>query len=268
MRGQLAESIVLFCALALAAGACGSEEATAPTAGSAISTSTIDVPRPGPTAPSAPAVSAPATSMAPEAQSTLPPVATDSSTTVESTDTAGVPLAQILEPYEAAALGSSDFTAYRFDCRRYTGERRSDWQGWEFREIDRDRVVGRGAVLSCGARTDPPADVGSLDLVVLDDRGTTTGWRVGSDGMGHVPVASEALLCREYMATEDFGRAMEWMGRSAPWSDDVLAFQWAVAYWFLEGEPDRMDIDGNGIPCELLFDTAVVAEVWTSDSAP
>ena len=63
------------------------------------------------------------------------------------------------------------------------------------------------------------------------------------------------------MATEDFGQAMEWMGRSAPWSDDVLAYQWALAYWFLEGEPDRMDIDGNGIPCELLFDTAAIAEV-------
>ena len=187
---------------------------------------------------------------------------------MESTDTAGVPLARILEPYEAAALESSDFTAYRFDCRQYTSERGSDGQGWEFREIDRDQIVGRGAVLSCGARTDPPADVGSLDLVVLDDRGAATAWRVGSDAMGHVPVASEALLCREYMATEEFGRAMEWMGRSAPWSDDVLAFQWAVAYWFLEGEPDRMDIDGNGIPCELLFDTAVVAEVWAGDTSP
>ena len=63
------------------------------------------------------------------------------------------------------------------------------------------------------------------------------------------------------MATEDFGQAMEWMGRSAPWSDEALAYQWALAYWFLEGEPDRMDIDGNGIPCELLFDTAAIAEV-------
>ena len=144
-----------------------------------------------------PPISAPTSSLPPEAQSTLPPVATDSSTTVESTDADGVPLAQILEPYETAALESTDFTSYRFDCRQYTGERGPDWQGWELREIGRDQIVERGAVLSCGARTDPPADVGSLDLVVLDDRGATTWWRVGSDGVGHVPVASEGLLCRD-----------------------------------------------------------------------
>ena len=266
MRGRLAKSIVLFCAVGLATGACGSEEATAPTVGSATSTSTIAVPDPEPP-PSTSPISAPTSSMPPEAQSSLPPVATDSSTTVESIDADGVPLAQILEPYEAAALESTDFTSYRFDCRQYTSERGSDWQGWEFREIDRDQVVGRGAVLSCRARTDPPADVSSLDLVVLDDFGATTWWRVGSDGIGHVPVGSEGLLCREYLATENFGYAMEWMGHSSPWSDDVLAYQWALAYWFLEGEPDRMDIDGNGIPCELLFDTAVIAEVLAGDTS-
>ncbi len=268
MRGRLAESIGLFCAVALATGACGSEEATAPDVGSATSSSTIAVSAGETTAPSAPAVSAPASSMPTEAQSTLPPVTAHSSTTVESTDTSGVPLAHILEPYETDALESTDFTSYRFDCRQYTGERGPDWQGWELREIDRDQIVGRGAVLSCGARPDPPADVGSLDLIVLDDFGATTWWRVGSDEIGHVPVASEGLLCREYMATENFGQAMEWMGRPAPWSDDVLAYQWALAYWLLEGEPDRMDIDGNGIPCELLFDPAVIAEVWAGDTSP
>ena len=196
MRGRLAKSIVLFCAVGLATGACGSEEATAPTVGSATSTSTIAIPDSEPT-PSAPPISAPTSSLPPEAQSTLPPVATPSSTTVESTDVDGVPLAHILEPYETAALESTDFTSYRFDCRQYTGERGPDWQGWELREIGRDQIVERGAVLSCGARTDPPADIGSLDLIVLDDRGATTWWRVGSDGVGHVPVASEGLLCRD-----------------------------------------------------------------------
>lgn len=28
----------------------------------------------------------------------------------------------------------------------------------------------------------------------------------------------------------------------------------AVAYWLREGRPDRMDADGNGIPCETVYD--------------
>lgn len=72
----------------------------------------------------------------------------------------------------------------------------------------------------------------------------------------------DGLLCREYLATEEFEFAIDWMGGSPPWDDDVLAHQWAVGYRFLRGEPERMDLDGNGIPCELLFDATVVDEVW------
>jgi hypothetical protein len=35
--------------------------------------------------------------------------------------------------------------------------------------------------------------------------------------------------------------------------DDPTGYRRAVAYWMLEGLPDRMDADGNGIPCETLF---------------
>ncbi len=124
-------------------------------------------------------------------------------------------------------------------------------------------------LLTCDGRTEPAADVGGMDLIVLDDRGASTSWRVGSDGVGHVPVAPKGLLCREYTQTDEFDWAMDWMlqgdGGSPPWTDDVLAYQWALAYWFLEGTPDRMDIDRNGIPCELLFDPEVVVKVWIGD---
>lgn len=36
----------------------------------------------------------------------------------------------------------------------------------------------------------------------------------------------------------------------------------SLVYWFLEGQPDRMDEDGDGIPCETLYAPEVVADVW------
>ncbi len=33
----------------------------------------------------------------------------------------------------------------------------------------------------------------------------------------------------------------------------------AVAYWLLEGAPNRMDADGNGIPCETVYDAGEIA---------
>jgi hypothetical protein len=42
--------------------------------------------------------------------------------------------------------------------------------------------------------------------------------------------------------------------------DDWSGYQRAVAYWMLEGAPDRMDADGNGIPCETVFSAATVRE--------
>ena len=185
------------------------------------------------------------------------------STTAETAppDNAGVPLGQILEPLEADFSAGSNFTSYQLDCALLTGEMHPDWPAWKWVEVDRDHMVTRGQVLDCGGRTEPPADVGNWYLIALDDRGATTWWGIGTGG-ADLPYAPPGLLCREYMATDDFVRAMEHMGASAPWNDDVLAHQWALAYWFLEDAPDRMDVDRNGIPCELLFDPDVVAEVW------
>ena len=42
--------------------------------------------------------------------------------------------------------------------------------------------------------------------------------------------------------------------------DDWSGFERAIAYWMLEGAPDRMDADGNGIPCESVFSEDVVSE--------
>ena len=45
--------------------------------------------------------------------------------------------------------------------------------------------------------------------------------------------------------------------------DRGARFEEAVAYWVAQGTPDRMDADGNGIPCETVFDAAEIADfVW------
>jgi hypothetical protein len=36
----------------------------------------------------------------------------------------------------------------------------------------------------------------------------------------------------------------------------------AVNYWYVNGEPDQMDIDLNGIPCETVYSPADVANYW------
>ena len=44
--------------------------------------------------------------------------------------------------------------------------------------------------------------------------------------------------------------------------DDVSGYRTAVAYWLAEGAPERMDADGNGIPCETVFSPDTVLEYF------
>jgi hypothetical protein len=241
----------LAAAALLLQAACGSEATVAPDV-------TADLP---PTTTSATTPSRPQESVTSSTTPTTVPLPT-AGTSADS----GRALAEILEPYETRALAETMFTSYRFSCWPYTGPQGPVWLDWQGEEVDRDQPMSRGAVLSCLPRTDPPADSGSMDLIVLDDTGTITWWWVGSDAVSHVPAAPGGLLCREYMATASFNDAMEWVGASPPWNDDVLAYQWVLAYWFLDGQPGRMDVDGDGVPCELLFDQEVVTEVWAGDN--
>ena len=58
-------------------------------------------------------------------------------------------------------------------------------------------------------------------------------------------------------------------GPSGLFCRDVAELGWdyrdAVAYWLLEGAPDRMDADRNGVPCETTYDPAVVAAFLGTD---
>ena len=45
-------------------------------------------------------------------------------------------------------------------------------------------------------------------------------------------------------------------------ADGGYSYAVAVAYWYYEGLPARMDVDGNGIPCETVYPPAVVQAFW------
>jgi hypothetical protein len=72
-------------------------------------------------------------------------------------------------------------------------------------------------------------------------------------------------LCREFLSQPVLAATISQSGSDWP-NASMWAYTAALAYWFLEGQPARMDADGNGIPCDLLFDSAVVAEVWAGDT--
>jgi hypothetical protein len=205
--------------------------------------------------------SEPATSSPSSAQPSLA-----DNTSVPDEPRRGVPLDQVLQPYEAAAVEASDgfWQSYTLQCRTPPVLRGGDWPP----PADREELIGRGAVIECVPRTDPPADTSGVWLIVLDDAGTSTSWYEATDGTGVPPLAFDrtpGLLCREYIDLPVFAESMANLGEP-PWSDDKIAYQFVLAYWFLEGQPSRMDVDGNGIPCELVFDPAIVAEVWAGDS--
>jgi hypothetical protein len=69
-----------------------------------------------------------------------------------------------------------------------------------------------------------------------------------------------------YEVSSFFGRGA---GPSGLFCRDLVELGWgypdAVAYWLLEGAPDRMDADRNGVPCETTYDPAVVAAFLGTD---
>lgn len=220
-------------------------------------------------APTAHNDSSPATPLISEPTGTSDSVSTDpartDATSLPVESPTGLPVGQVLQRYEAAAVERSDgyWISYTLDCWTPPVLRGADWPP----PIDRQQVVRRGSVVECAPRTDPPADTTGLWLIVLDDEGTATSWGEATDGTGAPPIAYERprdLLCREYIALPAFAESMAGLGEP-PWTDDKIAYQFVLAYWFLAGQPSPMDADGNGVPCELLFDSSIVAEVWSGD---
>lgn len=127
-------------------------------------------------------------------------------------------------------------------------------------------LIEVGGVFACDGipRTEPdfPLDPVGVVIYVLDDSGKAV-WTEGTDVPGSTDGLLEAyaqaekgLFCRDLGSAG--GAAGLFSGSGRPPED---AFFWSLVYWSLEGEPDGMDEDGNGVPCETLYDADVVDDV-------
>lgn len=243
--------IALYAVVALLVASCGSDDAAAPLTSGAASTPVPSLPAPQPTSPTTVSPTNPSSTLAP-------------STTAAEV----VTLQQIVQPYEQLGSTGSGFTEYAIETcyTRPTNDQPPFETPFASDPVQLDTEVQRGDVFLCTIRTEPPADVGDLGLIVLNDTGTTAAWG-GSDYPDMPFVAAPGQLCREFLAD--------------PWLDGWLtdpdyialgkpndAYTLVLAYWFLEGQPARMDVDDNGIPCEQLFEPEVVEQVWAGDPRP
>lgn len=266
--------LVVVVAIVLGAGCGGTREAgettsSTVTTGSpttALGTTTL----PTTTLPSA--TSSIATTTAGLGTTTLPamtvPAPTSSAPTTSAVPPAGTDLRSILERYEHAAVVESNgyWQAFEFDrCAKWPGRDPGD------APVDQRDVVEQGDVFNCYLRTDPPADVlNNFYVIVLDDSGTAWANGAGTNGSFYLPAVPSGLLCREYLAHPNFIPSMGSHGPEDPapdswWMNNDWAYASVLAYWFIDGQRSSMDVDQNGIPCELLFGPTTVARVWAGN---
>lgn len=134
---------------------------------------------------------------------------------------------------------------------------------------DRSGAIAAGDLLACigTPQTEPGFLLESVGVLfaILDDAGTAA-WATGTDLPADdaaldmlVESATPGLFCRDLV---DPDAQTESGFFNATTTNESFGYFLSVAYWFIEGRPDRMDEDGNGIPCETVHDAGVVAEVW------
>jgi hypothetical protein len=85
--------------------------------------------------------------------------------------------------------------------------------------------------------------------------------RMDADGNG--------IPCETVYPSDEVTSALETIADYEPGlycrdlADRADGFGRALTYWVLEGAPDRMDADGNGIPCETVYDGFEIDDfVW------
>lgn len=114
-------------------------------------------------------------------------------------------------------------------------------------------------VLSCTYNPVPAAEFGPIYLVMLDNR--RYAWAVGGccDSSPAVEYYPSGLLCRDLLEPPPGFEPGRWQPEL-----DHLTYGLAVWYWVAEGRPERMDADGNGIPCETVYPKEDVDRYWAS----
>ncbi|MDH3302270.1 MAG: hypothetical protein OES24_17365 [Acidimicrobiia bacterium] len=130
--------------------------------------------------------------------------------------------------------------------------------------------VEPGDVFACVGmpRTEPdfPLDPVGVVFYVIDEAGTT--YSVDGTDLPDSTAALQAmyetapkgLFCRDLLDDDADTHLFTAAGRPP-----IDGFFWSLVYWSLEGKPERMDADGNGIPCETLYDPAVVSTVMAGN---
>jgi hypothetical protein len=80
------------------------------------------------------------------------------------------------------------------------------------------------------------------------------------------------IPCETVYGPEEFDNLFATVADEAPgqYCRDMAAnghrFDDALAYWLLEGKPERMDADANGVPCETVYAEMQIIPYLTSGS--
>lgn len=113
-------------------------------------------------------------------------------------------------------------------------------------------------VCSVASRPQEPAEWGRYVVAVLHEgtiaRGMATDHPFTTAEIGLLyAAATHGLYCRDLRHG--------WPPTAGRGLGADAGFLWSVVYWNLEGQPERMDADGNGIPCETLYTPELVEAV-------
>ncbi len=126
--------------------------------------------------------------------------------------------------------------------------------------------IAVGSVLACSLvpNTAPELqlDEGGVVIYVIDDTGRAA-WTSGTDvpdsaaGLADALVRSGTdLFCEDLMDPDVLAHPFSGVGRPAD-----SAYFWSLVYWSLTSQPDRMDADLDGIPCETVHAAVMVSQV-------
>jgi hypothetical protein len=127
---------------------------------------------------------------------------------------------------------------------------------------DRSGTVEAGDVLVCAADAvdRPETDWGAIVVAVVD--ASTFAFATGTDNPGTEGALLDlyadtphGLRCRDLLSDE-VGFPFGGIGMAPE-----QAFFWSLVYWNLEGQPARMDADGDGVPCGTLYEPDVISAV-------
>ncbi len=220
--------------LGLVATACTTSDTATSGIAFPTTTTTVSIDPPPTTAPGA----------SPITTTTLAAPATTTTTMVSTSVAGDIPVAAVVASVEA------DYQA-RWDY--YQPEKPRGVVGPVAIKCDNSGDVAFGAVLQCEATPQEEREYwpDPFAITVLVTGEDATHWyEVGGSLVADYQTIGAGMFCRDLIASES----------------TFAGYPHAVAYWFMEGQPDRMDADRDGIPCETVFTLWDIAGFWHGTS--